>query len=270
MAPNADGFYRSLAGYLARKTDVCIEVVEDVPWQERERMLDRGEVYLATICGLPYVRKVDRADPDLELLAAPIMAAARYQERPVYFSDVIVRRDSRFRSLDDLRGASWAYNEPNSHSGHNLTRYHLARRGEHNGYFGRVVEAGSHQRAMRMVIVGHVDASAIDSMVLDLELRQHPALMASFRVIETFGPSPIPPTVISRRVPPAVRDRLREALLQMHEAAEGRRLLAQALLSRFTRVTDTDYDPIREMDRIAAPVRALGAERGESDRRSLP
>ena len=34
------------------------------------------------------------------------MAAPRYQGRPVYFSDVIVRRDSPAMVFDDLRGAA--------------------------------------------------------------------------------------------------------------------------------------------------------------------
>src|SRR5207253_10781888 len=85
MADNAAFWYREIARYLARRTGLRIEVVENVPWQERERMLDRGEVQLAFICGLPYVRKVDRPPSRLELLAAPVMGSARYQGQPIYF-----------------------------------------------------------------------------------------------------------------------------------------------------------------------------------------
>jgi len=87
-------------------------------------------------------------------LAAPVLQGPRYQGRPVYFSDVIVRRDSPLRSFADLRGASWSYNDPDSHSGYNLTRYELARRGEARGYFGTVVSAGWHQESIRWVAEG--------------------------------------------------------------------------------------------------------------------
>jgi hypothetical protein len=43
MAENAGFFYRALAGYLTRRAGVRIELEESVPWQERERMLHRGE-----------------------------------------------------------------------------------------------------------------------------------------------------------------------------------------------------------------------------------
>jgi len=266
MAENADFFYRRLGEWLARQVGVTIDVIDTVPWQERERLLDRGEAQVGFICGLPYVRKVDRPDPRIELLAAPVMAAARYGRRPIYFSDVVVRHDSPFRTFADLRGASWSYNEPGSQSGYNLIQYHLATLGERSGYFSRVVEAGAHQESLRMIRDGEIDASAIDSTVLELELSLRPALAPRLRVIATLGPSPIPPAVVSRRVPAALRAALRRALLTMHRDDEGRAILAAGLLDRFTRVRDADYDEIRHMAREAAPIRlrSMMAETGVS------
>src|SRR5206468_2945774 len=103
----------------------------------------------------------------------------------------------------------WAYNEPSSHSGYHLTRYHLTHLGEFNGYFSRIVEAGAHQTALRWVIDATVDASAIDSTVPELELTLHPELIPLIRVVETLGPSPIPPAVISTRIPRLIRHALR-------------------------------------------------------------
>jgi phosphonate transport system substrate-binding protein len=71
MAQNADLFYRRLAEWLAPRVGVAFDVIDNVPWQERERLLDRGEAQVGFICGLPYVWKVDRPDPLIELLAAP-------------------------------------------------------------------------------------------------------------------------------------------------------------------------------------------------------
>lgn len=262
MARNADFFYRGLAGYLAQRTAVTIEPVESVPWQEREQMLDRGEAQIGFICGLPYVRKVDRPNPSLELLAAPVMQGDRYQGRPIYYSDVVVHRDSSFRCFADLRGAAWAYNEPGSQSGYNLVRSHLARLGAAAGYFGRIVEAGAHQVSLRLIIEGAVDAAAIDSAVLELELKLHPELKSHLRVIQTLGPSAVPPAVVSRRVPAALRRRLREALLSMHESMEGRRLLDEALMERYVEIADADYNGIRRMAREAESV-SLGREQSE-------
>src|SRR5262249_36503005 len=84
--------------------------------------------------------------------------------------------------LADPRGRPWSDNEPRSHSGYGITRYHLVRQGVTDGYFGRVVEAGWHERSIRLVHAGEVDASAIDSQVLAVTLRDHPGLAAGLRV----------------------------------------------------------------------------------------
>jgi ABC-type phosphate/phosphonate transport system substrate-binding protein len=70
--------------------------------------------------------------------------------------------------------------------------------------------------------------------------------------VEAIGPCPIPPVIVSRRLPGPVKRRLHEALLAMHHDAAGRDILAGGLIARFVRVQDADYDPIREMGRRAA------------------
>jgi len=254
MAENADFLYRGLAEHLSLRMGSAIEVIDDVPWRERQRMLEEGRAQIGFVCGIVYTRWADCGMPAFELLAAPVPSARRYGSRPVYFSDAVVPRAAAFHSFSDLRGASWAYNEHGSHSGYTLTRCHLARLGYGWDYFGRVVEAGAHLRSLRMVLDGEVDASAIDSTVLELELSRRPELAAALRVVHTFGPSPAPPGVVSTAVPAALRDRLRRALVEVHLDPGAAALLAQARLSRYAPVTDADYDPIRQMARIAGSI----------------
>jgi phosphonate transport system substrate-binding protein len=251
QAENSEFIGRAVAKYVTGRLGLATEFVNGIPWQERERLLDEGAIHAGWICGLPYVRKADALRPGVELLAAPVMEGDRYRGRPVYFSDVVVRRDSAARSFADLRGARWAYNEPGSHSGYNIVRYHLARLGERAGYFENVTETGAHQKTLRMIETGDADASAIDSTVLETEFRRSPALARALRVVETWGPSPAPPWVVSRRVSLALRRDLRRIMLSMHREPSGRSLLKQARMTRFVCVSDRDYDPIRRMARDA-------------------
>src|SRR5262245_45116585 len=124
MAANADPFYRALAPALAAATGLDVQLVEDEPWQERQRRFERGAAEVAFACGVYCPRLVDDHRRPLRLLAAPVPAAPRYGGRPCYFSDVVVRGDSPFRRFADLRGRTLAYNEPGSHSGYNVVRWH--------------------------------------------------------------------------------------------------------------------------------------------------
>lgn len=258
MAPNMDFICRDLAGYLAGRLSVSVRAEIESPWQERERRFDAGEIDLCWICGLPYVRKADRRPGEYLPLVAPVMAGERYRDRPIYYSDVVVRRDSPYTSLDDLREATWAYNEPGSQSGYGVVRYALAKRGETLGFFGRLVESGAHQASLQMILRGEVDGSAIDSTVLERELLNDPSIEDRIRRIDTFGPSPIPPWVTTSRVPGELRRRLREALTQMGADPRGAELLKNAGIARFVPVDDRDYDSIREMERFADNLSARG------------
>jgi len=247
LAENARPIYERIATYVGQRLGEAAELTR-APWAERLQLLDDGGVDVAFLCGLPYSRKVDR----LELLGAPVMAALRYRDRPVYFTDVIVRRDSPVRSFRELRGRVWAYNDGDSNSGYVVPRDHLLTLGETRGFFGDVIASGSHQQSIRLVLDRKADASGIDSTVLELEQAQQPDVARGLRVVESIGPCPIPPVVVAARRPEALKARLREVVLGMHGDPEGRAILADGRIARFVPVRDADYDPIREMLRRAA------------------
>ena len=254
MAENSDGLCRSIAELINLEIGIPTEYVTEVPWQERERLFDLGKIQILWLCGLPYVHKADLADRAMELLAVPVPAGARYQGRPVYFSDVVVRRESLFESFVELRGASWAYNEPRSHSGFNVVRAYLAEIGELEGFFGSVIESGAHTNSIELILSGAIDGAAIDSTVLEWLSSQRADLADQLRVIDTIGPSPIPPWVISKRLPERLRSRVRQLLLHLHLQPRGRDALAGAQLATFTSARNRDYDPIRRMARKAERV----------------
>lgn len=250
LAENARPVHERIAAWVGRRLGEPAELLA-APWEERLRWLDDGRVHVGFLCGWPYSQRVDRPGSAIELCCAPVMAAPRYRNRPIYFTDVIVAARSPFRSFADLRGRAYAYNDPDSHSGYNVPRDHLLRLGETAGYFGRVVASGSHQASIRLVETGEVDASGIDSTVLDLERQRRPDLGQALRIVESIGPSPIPPVVVARGLPEPLKRRLADAFLTMHEDPEGRAILADGLLARFVAVRDRDYDPVRETIRRA-------------------
>jgi phosphonate transport system substrate-binding protein len=250
LAPNIYPVYRFVADYVAEKLKYPTELTEGVSFDQ----FATNQADVGFICGLPYVQLADQHPPAVKLLAAPVLQGERYQDRPIYFSDVIVRRDSPFQTFTDLRGCSWSYNDPTSHSGYNLTRYWLAKLGETGCYFSRIVQAGFHQKSIRLVCTGEIDASAIDSQVLGVELRDYPELAEQVRIVETFGPSPIQPVVASCHVPDSLATDICAVLLAMGDDPAAQAALDRGLVKRFVAVSDTDYDEIRAMCSLAVGV----------------
>jgi phosphonate transport system substrate-binding protein len=243
LAPNLYPFYEFIAHHAGRQLGLLTELAIGSSYAQ----LSSQAVDVAFVCGLPYVELSRGGEAPVEPLAAPILRGKRFGGRAIYFSDVIVHRASCWQSFSELRGCSWAYNEPHSQSGYGITRYHLVCRGETSGYFGRVVEAGWHEEALRLVAGKAVDAAAIDCQVLAVALRAQPELAARVRIIDTLGPSTIQPVVASRRLPQRLRSDLRAFLLNLANDPVARPHLDRALVQGFEAVNDASYDDIRAM-----------------------
>jgi ABC-type phosphate/phosphonate transport system substrate-binding protein len=234
MAPNMTSTYTEVAARVGQRLGMPAALVEGASLDQ----LRQASVDVAFVCGLPYVR-LRREQPVLD--------EPRYGGRPVYFSDVIVRWDSRCRSFDDLRGGSWAHNVEDSHSGCLLSRYTLQEMGETEGFFGEVTFSGGHQESIRRVVDGEVNASAIDSHVLGVECRRNPDLHRQLRVIAVLGPSPIPPVIATASLPEMIAGRVRDALTELGDVPSSRAALGRGLIRRFIPIEDEAYDSMRRM-----------------------
>ncbi|MCP3138217.1 phosphate/phosphite/phosphonate ABC transporter substrate-binding protein [Pyxidicoccus xibeiensis] len=251
VSESGTGVYAKLADWLARELGRQVEFVSGFSYGTIDEMIDDGAVDVGFICGYPYVLKHDRPEPVVDVLAAPVVKSPRYKDQPLYFSDLIVREGSRFQRFEDLEGATLVYNEEKSNSGYNMPRSFLIERGLTKGFFGKVIRSGSHEESIRMVAEGEADASFVDSLVLDYDREKGLGSAGQVRVLMSLGPEAIPPVVVSTQMAPELRERMRAALTHMHEDPEGRRILDEALLSRFAPVEDAHYDGIRRRHALA-------------------
>ena len=243
LAPGMIKVYEAISDQVGRELGCTTELTVEADYGAF--VTDVNDVCF--VCSLPYVTYqrcgIDLATP----VAAPVLQGERYQGFPICFSDVVVRADSSFRSFEDLRGHSWAFNEPLSQSGYGITRYTMLRRGLTGGFFGKVVQAGFHDTAIGMVVAGSVDGAAIDSQVLEIKSRDHPELARRLRVVDVFGPSTIQPVAVSKRLGPGVRERIRDVLVNLHEDPAMQATLAEGFIERFVPVGPEDYDDVRAM-----------------------
>ncbi len=216
-------------------------------WPEREAALEQQAAQMALVCGLLHVFKGRQPDWEFEPMVAPVMRSARYGNQPVYFANVVVHQGSPYQMLDDLAGSRWAYNEPASFSGHHMMLLWLAQTGKPADFFRQRIQSGAHSRSLAMVAEGLADCAAIDSTVLDMEAVREPERKRPLRTIGSLGPYPMPPLVVSRRLPEATRRAIQQQLTTLHEDEAGQALLAEWDIVRLTAVSDTTYDPIRQL-----------------------
>ncbi|MDH5710538.1 MAG: phosphate/phosphite/phosphonate ABC transporter substrate-binding protein [Gammaproteobacteria bacterium] len=241
------GVYDEIANYLGKKLNHQVSFVSGFSYSTINAMLDSGTADIGFVCGLPYVLKRDQTEPMIDVLLAPVSKAPQYKNKPIYYSYLIVNKDSKAESFADLRGMTFVYNDEISNSGYNMPRAHLMEQGETRGFFGQVIRSGSHEESIRMVANGLADISAVDSLVYDYDLEKYPEFVQQTRILEILGPSATPPIVVSKKLSVELREKIRDVFSGMNSDPEGRGILDAALLDRFEIINDSDYDSVRKM-----------------------
>jgi len=254
--------YQEIAKYLGDKLKRKTTLISGLSYSEANLLLEKGIIQIGFVCGMPYV--LEHAKGYFTLVAIPVVGKHKayypgsdvYESIPdKYYSYTIVRKDSLLSSWADLRDKSYAYSELISNSGYNMPRYKLVQLGARSwqDYFSRVAVSGSHEESIRMVARGEVDASSVDSMVLDYDRSIGNPDALNVRVIETLfnGGAGAPPVVMNSSVDPELRKQVEEVFVNMDKDPRGRKILKKALLLRFDPPNDANYDDIRRMQAAA-------------------
>lgn len=237
---------RQLVAYVGEKLGAEAVLVQRRSYKQVSDLLERTEVDVAFVCGLPYV--IDHARIGVELLAAP-----EVYEGPIYYSYVIVPADSPVRSFEELRGKRYAFSDPLSNSGWLVPAYDLARAGTTpEAFFKRTIFTYSHSASVEAVAVKFVDGASVDSYVYDYLASSRPDLAGRTRVVARSPAHPIPPVVVRAGLPADVKRRLQAIFLEMDQDPRGRVILAGMGFKRFVPVSDASFDGIREMRRVVS------------------
>jgi phosphonate transport system substrate-binding protein len=200
------------------------------------------EADVAFMCAPSFVWLRELRPPPVQLLGVlPVFDDERNLGRPVYFCDVVVRNDGPAHTFSELEGSTLAYNDACSLSGYYSLLNKLAESGADESFFDSMVCSGSHLNSIGAVLRGEADAAAIDSNVLRIRLLEEPALRSGLRVIESLGPFPIQPLVVSSALHPGLKQRLRAAFLTTKEDQRTRRILKRFGLNHFVAVDPEHY-----------------------------
>ena len=220
----------------------------------------RNDLGLAMMCGLPFAQQIHEAASQqkprpLTLIAAPLPSPPRYGGKPVYFTDIVVRADAPYRTLEDTFGCVVGYTLADSMSGGVALRHHLEpfRTRQRPRLYRAAVGNLIHARGViEALIAGRIDVGPLDSYYHDLLRRHEPGFAAQVRTLCSTPALPIPPLVATAALSAQTVARLRAALLATALAAELKPVLERLLLAGFAFPDPADYRPLAAMAATAA------------------
>ncbi len=236
-------FYKEILNYLSEKTSFPIQLVQRETYEEVNTLLKENKLHAAFVCSGAYIEGHD--DFGMELLVAPVVHG-----KPVYYSYIIVPKESSAQTLSDLQGKSFAFTDPMSNTGKLSPSYMLAKMDkEVDLFFSQVTFTYSHDKSIEAVAKKLVDGAAVDSLIWDYMEQSNPLYTSQTRIISKSAPYGIPPVVVPKELESHLKEELRTILLHMDEDPIGREILHKIMIDRFIVVPDANYDAVRAMQK---------------------
>lgn len=238
VTPPVAALWRSLLGAILADSGAAIEIVDHAPPAAISELWRRPDKAAVFMCGLPY----SLATPQPEPVVAPVPSPAEYGGRACYWSDIVVRADSPFQTIDQTFGHRLALTTPKSQSGYTALLHALMPYAGSTPLYREIIEPRfTPMGALTAVIEGKAEVAPLDSYAFALLSKYAPELTTRTRTILRTEPTAIPLLVSSGPAPAAVTG----AFLAARANKSTATLMDQLLLDRFARPDRSAYDDLK-------------------------
>lgn len=229
--------YQPFMDYLTRKTPYRFELRLSRTYDETVRQIVQGEVDFASVGKYVYIRVKEKHD--IQCIARPYYASGN----PFFYYTIVVDADSPIKTIQDLKGKSFAFPPRESFSFWE-TKYLLLKNGisiDDLAYSQNLVH---HNTVVEKVIKGEFDAG----VVKDIVARKY--IDKGIRIIDKVQATGVP-IVAAPHVDPETVRTVRDVLLAMKSEIDRSGLQTagwdEEVAYGFARTEDSDYDACRQL-----------------------
>lgn len=240
--------FSDLARVFKERTGVELRIFTASDYAGTVQALTAGQVHMAQMGASGYASAWIDSDGAVE----PLVTNRESDGAMGYHSILIVKSDSPAQKLEDLKGKTLAWADPNSTSGYLIPLVSLRGAGiEPEKFFGRTLFSGGHEQSVLGVINGQLDsaftwsskghnAGQIRAMV-DRGLLK----MDQFRVVWESPLIPNPVVVVRKDMPADMKRELRQFWLDLYKVdPKVAEAAARGKTSGFVEATHEMYKPV--------------------------
>jgi len=248
-------YYHELLKYIGESAGRNhVQLVQRKTYDEVNELLREGRIDMAFICSGPYA--TGREKYGFEALSTPVV-----RSKPFYHSYLIVNKNSKYARLEDLRGHTFAFTDPDSNTGALVPNYWVSQLGERSdSFFGKIVYTYSHDNSILAVAKGLVDGAAVDGHKWEYFASRNPIYTSKTRIIRKSKPFGSPPLVAAAHVSDELKQRIRRLMMKMHENPEGRQILNKLMIDRFLASEEEWYQPVRDIYKAVQSIKVANNE----------
>ena len=236
-----DATYRPLSGYLAKRLGREVKLFTVDTWEGLAKSLANGETDLSLMGPWGYVLANQEA-------GAQVVSTILYDGKPEYFAITVTNPKSGIKTLEDLKGKTFAFGDKGSTSGYLIPLHYLMTRGiDPEKYFSKVINT-AHQAIEMSVTRGELDAGADYNRNRDAMISAGLIKAEDSKIIWTSAPLPNDAFAVSATVfkDKALVAKLQAALAEIGNELKAMPSLLPARYTGFVTKDNTFYKPIRD------------------------
>lgn len=211
----------------------------------------RGFIDIAYYGPESYVKAHKISDGKITAFATAVWGGGPYRkQQPGYQSYIIVKADSPYHTIADLKGKVLALTSPSSTSGNLVPKVELGKKlGEKlSNFFGSMFYAGSHTGAQLAVLHGKADAAAVADVTLDWSVDSGAIKANTFRVLWRSSVQPLDPFAWRQDLlSNELKSKILQAFLNLSKTPEGRKFFEETRTVKMMKTDDKNFDGVREI-----------------------
>ena len=168
--------------------------------------------------------------------------------KPVYHAEVVVRKDSNIKSLEDLKGKKVAFVDPSSASGYVYPGAMLKDAGIDLNKDIKYQFSGGHDKSIQLLLNKDVDAIASYENVIKKYTKEFPTLKEDVRGLAKSELIPGVTVVVSNNVDEQLKSKIKQALLEIQKEKETLGILTNLFnITGFEEPDDNTYKTVEKI-----------------------
>ncbi|MBY0313751.1 MAG: phosphonate ABC transporter substrate-binding protein [Phycisphaerales bacterium] len=230
--------FKPMSIHLERVLGVKIETMSSSDYAGMITAMSQKHVDVAYLGPKSYVEAATRAG------AVAVAMELDKDGVPGYHGLIVAKKSSGWKTVDDIRGKTFAFTDPNSTSGCLVPMMHFHRdlKVDPKTYFREVRFAGSHQASTLAVSNGSVDAAATNDLDLARVVKSGQVREDDLVILWTSELIPGSPMVVRKDLPISLRAAITGALMMLNDDKAAQERLGNG---GFVYASDTSYDVMR-------------------------
>lgn len=179
----------------------------------------------------------------------PVARPVRPDGSSTYTGITFVRKDSGIKKPADMKGKTIALVDPATTAGYLAQKDYFAKQGLNIDKDVKIFWAGSHDAVITAVMNKQAEIGGAKNVPINKFRKENKAFDETMTIVDEAPKPPVPDNTFAVRkdMGASVKEKLKNALLNMAADEDGKAVLAKFGASKFTETTDGDFKSLYGM-----------------------